>query len=151
MQVFTPECVAVCCCMPRCACVRCVVRMRLWWLNEVVPMWSSVSRVTSHTFLIRRSAELSWGQRSIWGGSRCRMNLFRTDIRFVWYLTGRKFSKFWIIGLQFWSRDPEDMEMSVMNRADRLKALSNPAGPASGRNRPRNNRNLGFGHEGNFF
>ena len=46
---------------------------------------------------------------------------------------------------------PEDMEMSQIALRIEWKHSRIPAGPASGRNRPLNSRNLGFGHEGTFF
>ena len=46
---------------------------------------------------------------------------------------------------------PEGMEMSEMALRIDWNHSRSPAGPASGRNRPLNSRNLGFGHEGIFF
>ena len=45
---------------------------------------------------------------------------------------------------------PADMEMSEITLRIEWKHSRIPAGPASGRNRPLNSRNLGFGHGGTF-
>ena len=46
---------------------------------------------------------------------------------------------------------PEDMEMSEITLRIEWKHLQIPARPASGRNCPLKNRNLGFGRDGTFF
>ena len=46
---------------------------------------------------------------------------------------------------------PADMEMSEITLRIEWKHFQIPAGPASGRNCPLKNRNLGFGHHGTFF
>ena len=46
---------------------------------------------------------------------------------------------------------PEDMEMSEMTLRIEWKHFRKPVGPASGRNRPLKDRNMGFGPEANFF
>ena len=45
----------------------------------------------------------------------------------------------------------ENMEMSTIGLRIECKHSQNAAGPASGRNRPLNIRNLGFGHDGTLF
>ena len=46
---------------------------------------------------------------------------------------------------------PEHMEMSGIALRIEWKHFQIPAGPASGRNCPLKDRNLGFGHDGTFF
>ena len=46
---------------------------------------------------------------------------------------------------------PADMKMSEIALRIECKHSRNPAGPASCRNRPLNNRNLRFGHDGTIF
>ena len=53
---------------------------------------------------------------------------------------------FFIIGLV----TTQDMEMSEIALRIECKHFQIPSGPASGRNRPLKNRNLGFGHNDTF-
>ena len=46
---------------------------------------------------------------------------------------------------------PENMEMSEFTLQIDWKHFRKPAGPASGRKRPRKSRNLSFGNHGTFF